>query len=293
MNFADRVETKIKTKKSNLIVGLDPNIQLIPNEFKSSYEKVEDFDTEIRIIEDYCLLVLDQIKSYAVGIKPQLAYFEEYGSKGIAVLERLIVKAKSLDLLVISDGKRGDISFTAEAYARAYLADGPLSSDALTVNPFLGSDSVEPFITQCNKADRGLFILLHTSNPSSAEIQLFGLPDKKVIDVIIEYLKPSLESSLGKNGFSNIGFVVGATKSELFSEIRAKLPNCYFLIPGIGAQGGDIEALKKIKTSGGGGGILISSSRGILFPQLKNKNTSFDPKDICREAEKTLSKIYF
>lgn len=293
--FGDRLTAAIKAKGSPLVVGLDPNIDLIAPEFTSAYKTVAEpspsqrQDFELKIIEEYFMMVLDQIHPHAVAVKPQLAYFEVFGSKGIAVLERLNARAREWGLMIIADGKRGDIGSTAEAYAKAYLGDGPLSADALTVNPFLGADALEPLVTAAREHHRGLFVLLHTSNPSGRTLQRFSNGSVEVADRVIEMVADDIAASVGDSGFSPIGFVVGATNPELFAQVRSKLPHSYFLIPGIGAQGGDAADLKLARSSSGpgsaGGGIAVASSRAITYPQRYGQKPAFTPAAIAAAAE--------
>lgn len=296
--FGDRLAAAIADKSSALVVGLDPNIELIAPEFTSSYTAGANPDPEarraldLRIIEDYFMLVLDQIHPHAAAVKPQLAYFEVFGSQGIAALERLNARARELGLLVVADGKRGDIDSTAAAYGAAYLADGPLRADALTVNPFLGADALSPLVKLAIDNGRGLFILLHTSNPSGRTLQRFSNGPIEVADRVIEMVAADIASSVGQSGYSPIGFVVGATNPELFASVRAKLPNSYFLIPGVGAQGGNPADLK-LACGKDGGGILVNSSRGITYPQRYGAKAPFTPEAIAAAAQQTKQAVTF
>lgn len=286
--FGDRLTAAIRAKSSPLVVGLDPNIDLIDPEFTRSYQSSGDPAAQtglaLRIIEDYFMMVLEQVQPYAAAIKPQLAYFEVFGSRGIAVLERLNARARELGLLVVADGKRGDIDSTATAYGQAYLGGGPLQADALTVNPFLGADALRPLVKMADDNGRGLFILLHTSNPSGRTLQRFSNGSVEVADRVIEMVAGDIATTVGESGFSPLGFVVGATNPELFAAVRAKLPHSYFLIPGVGAQGGNPADLKLARAACGGG-ILVNSSRAITYPQRYGAKPAFSPSAIAEAAE--------
>ena len=231
-HFGNRLVKKIRKTKSFLCVGLDPHLNLIPEIFdlnNSKFEKVETF----------CYSLLDCCIGLVPAIKPQIALFEQLGPKGMSLLASLCKMAQSKDILVIMDAKRGDIGSTSQAYANAYLGkNAPFPSDALTVNPWLGLDSLEPFFIKVEEEGSGLFILTHTSNVGSKDLQEVVLQNGlKCYEHLATILKPFVDKNEGNLGLSSIGLVSGATFKKQALELRNLLPNSPFLIPGYGAQG--------------------------------------------------------
>src|SRR5205807_932836 len=189
----------------------------------------------------FCRGIVDAVARYAVGVKPQLAFFEALGSDGIRALEDVCAYARSAGLLVIADGKRGDIGSTARAYASAFLeprAALPPLADALTVNPYLGRDSIEPFLAACRRDGGGLFVLVKTSNAGGAEVQDLVLSDgRKVWQHVAELVREWGEELVGERGLSSVGAVVGATFPRVVADARRLLPQSVLMLPGIGATG--------------------------------------------------------
>lgn len=247
MNFSKKLETAIKKKKSCLMLGMDPNPQKMPKFFPKTAQGTQDF----------CEKILEKTEKFICGIKIQMAYFEMFGSEGIKAVENLITLAESKGLIVLIDGKRNDIGSTCEAYAEAYLGDGTLSSDSLTVSPFLGSDGILPFVEKCEQNDRGIFILVKTSNPSAQEFQT------NISELIAQKIEAWGQSTQADNGFSSIGAVVGATNGAELKKFRDLMPHTWILAPGIGAQGGKMEDVLAAQKDGLG--VLIPVSRGILY----------------------------
>lgn len=229
------------------MLGLDPNPQKMPAFFPKTAQGAQDF----------CEKILEAAQDFICGIKIQMAYFEVFGSEGIKAVENLIKIAEQKDLVVLIDGKRNDIGSTCEAYAQAYLGDSPLSADALTVSPFLGSDGILPFVKKCEQNDRGIFILVKTSNPSAQEFQT------DISDSIARKIEDWGKSTRSSNGFSSVGAVVGATNGSELKKFRDLMPHTWILAPGIGAQGGKIDDVLRAQKNGLG--ILIPVSRGILY----------------------------
>ncbi|MGA2143050.1 MAG: orotidine-5'-phosphate decarboxylase [Brevinematales bacterium] len=270
MNFADKLLEASKEKNSALVAGLDPDLNCFPDFLKQEIHNESYQDIEESIFY-FNKIVIDSISDFALAVKPQFAFYELYGSYGIRALEKTIQYAKSKGLFVINDAKRGDIDSTSLAYARAHLGNGPISSDMVTVNPFLGKDGYNPFIKIAKENNRGLFLLLKTSSPSAGEIQ-----DLKLIDGRMVYQKMAstfselTKTTLGDNNYSFIGFVVSATYPSVGKEIRELLPNSIFLVPGLGFQGGKAEDLQVFFDKNGNGAV-ISSSRGITYAYMKEK----------------------
>ncbi len=272
MHFADKITEKTKETGSPLCLGLDPHQDLIPNLFKKKLSQLHLAD-----IEDFLFEIINLAKGRVVALKPQVAFFEEWGPEGISLLAKISKFAKDLDIPIIMDAKRGDIGSTSLAYANAWLGDNShFYADALTVNPWMGIDTIRPFIEVAKKKNKGVFILLKTSNPGSKDIQSLEANGESIFLKISKLIKENLPLNLGKSGYSNIGVVVGATKPREAELIRQILPAHLFLIPGYGAQGGSAKdafsglILSKNIYEGG----LINSSRAILFPERSKKCNS-------------------
>ncbi|MEX3616917.1 orotidine-5'-phosphate decarboxylase [Paenibacillus glucanolyticus] len=267
-NFSDVLINESLKKNSVLIVGLDPDIENFPD---FSIEKTDFTSNEsiANAIFEFNKIIIDAVEDHVVAIKPQLAYYEIYGSFGIKALEETIAYARSKKLIIVNDAKRGDIGSTSTAYAKAFLGNSPISGDMVTVNPFLGSDGYLPFINVAKENNKGLFLLLKTSNPSSHEIQNLKLEDEQLLYFkMAEEIERLAILTKGINNYSFIGAVVGATYPEEARKIRKILPHSIFLVPGFGMQGGKAEDLRNFFDNNGNG-ALISSSRGIIYSFMK------------------------
>jgi orotidine-5'-phosphate decarboxylase len=257
-SFADRLLESIRAKDSRCIVGLDPRVDQMPAFLQGNgpYAAITAFHE----------LVIDAVADLVPAVKPQLAFFEQYGVAGIQAFENTVRAAKQRGLLVIADGKRNDISSTAEAYANAYLGEGGFDCDALTVTPYLGRDSLVPFAEACEKHGTGLFVILKTSNPGSKDfedqpLESTGRPLYEKIAGVINELGDGLT---GESGYSSIGAVIGATFPEEGRRLRALMPRALILVPGYGAQGGSAKAAAECFNDDGLGAI-VNSSRGITY----------------------------
>lgn len=278
--------TNIKAieKNSRLCVGLDPRLEWIPKKIKNEAIKKhgKTFEAAGHAILAFNKQVIDVVAPHVPAIKPQIAFYEQYGTAGIVAFEQTILYAKQHDLVVIADAKRGDIDSTAQAYANAFLGTTNLfgqetpcfDSDWLTVNPFLGEDSLLPFIEVCKKYDKGIFILAKTSNAGSVDIQNQKIGNNTITTLVGEIIAKHAASTIGPDGFSNIGAVVGATFPEEAKAIRSQLPHSLFLVPGMGAQGGDFSGLKHFFTAEKLG-ALINSSREIVFSKRAEDNEDY------------------
>lgn len=252
MHFGDALTAATK-EKSPVCVGLDPAIATLPEGISKNAEGVLTFGKGI----------IDAVSGIACAVKPQLAYYEALGWEGMRAFFETCAYAKEQGLLVIADGKRNDIGQTCEAYAEAYLGiEKPI--DALTVNPYLGSDGITPFIERCKKNDRGIFVLVKTSNKSSGELQDLPTGDEAVHEHVAQLVEGWSTRCLGDTGFSSVGAVVGATYPEELKYLRTLMPHCIFLIPGYGAQGGTAADVKHGFLQGGTGAI-VNASRSIVF----------------------------
>lgn len=253
MHFGDALTAATKVK-SPVCVGLDPNISKLPEGISKDAEGMLTF----------CKGILDAVKDVACVVKPQMAYFEVLGWEGMKVFWETCAYAKEQGLLVIADGKRNDIGSTCDAYAEAYLNEmTPI--DALTVSPYLGSDGINPFIERCASNDKGIFVLVKTSNPSSGELQDLPCGDEAVHEHMAQLVESWAAQQLGSEShLSCVGAVVGATYPEELKYLRTLMPHVPILIPGYGAQGGGAADVL-----GGfipdGTGAIVNSSRGIIF----------------------------
>jgi orotidine-5'-phosphate decarboxylase len=269
-HFGDRLFKKIRSTKSFLCLGIDPHLNMIPKVFN----KEPTSTNNIKTVENFCFSLLDTAYELVPAIKPQIALFEQLGPDGMKLLSSLCKHAQSKGFLVIMDAKRGDIGSTSQAYANAYLGkNAPFPSDALTVNPWLGIDSLEPFFKKASETGSGLFILAHTSNKGSKDIQEMPLTiGIKCYEHLANILKPIVEKHKGTSGLSSIGIVSGATFKEEALALRKILPSAPFLIPGYGTQGASAEDAcaplipdtkhRDLQNFG-----LINASRSISFPE--------------------------
>ncbi len=221
-------------------------------------------------VEDFLVAVLERVAGRVAIVKPQSAFFEQLGWPGTRALANLVSRAQELDLLVLLDAKRGDIGSTAEAYARAYLSDGaPLPVDAITLNPYLGLDTLEPFARAARATGRGIFVLTKTSNPGSGDYQDREFGGRPLYEVVAGSLRELAAELAPKAGaWSSLGLVVGASHPEQAAALRSILPKALFLVPGYGAQGGSAQDAVRGFVPGPAGleGGIVSSSRGVLYP---------------------------
>ena len=239
--FADRLADAVERKRSQLVVGLDPVLEMFPVELRG--EAAAGRAAAAGAVQRFCAGIIDAVAPYVVAVKPQVAFFEALGSDGWRALEQVSGYAREAGLLVIADAKRGDIGSTARAYATAFLEprDGePPLADALTVNPFLGRDSLDPFFAACRREGAGLFLLVRTSNPGAAELQDASLSDGRPLwRQVAELVDQWGEDLVGACGLSSVGAVVGATVPRIVGEARREMPRAIILLPGVGAQGAD------------------------------------------------------
>ena len=269
-HFGDKLVKKIRDTKSFLCLGVDPHLDLIPNIF----DPQNNSSNIITKVEKFCFSLLDSAKDLVPAIKPQIALFEQLGPDGMKLLASLCKYAQSLNFLIIMDAKRGDIGSTSQAYANAYLGENaPYPSDAMTINPWLGIDSLEPFFKKASETSCGLFVLVHTSNKGSKDIQEMPLTNgAKCYEHLAKLLRPIIENQKGDLGLSSIGIVSGATFKDESLALRKLLPSAPFLIPGYGAQGASAKyaCAPLIKDSAFPNLLnfgLINASRSILFPE--------------------------
>jgi orotidine-5'-phosphate decarboxylase len=275
-SFGDRLAGFVARRESQIVLGLDPDPALL---WPRAFELVGGADDTsappavraARAVIAHCELVIDAVGDECVAVKLQSACFERLGAPGWEALTEVLVKARSAGLLVIADAKRGDIDVSARAYAQAFLGETPspfgpiagLGADAMTASPWLGRDSIEPFTTTAREVGAGVFVLVRNSNPGAVELQDRELGDGSVSDAVARMVAEIGAGGVGDSGLSDVGAVVGATAPHRLARLRELMPHAVFLLPGVGAQGGRIEDLAPVFTSGMASGI-ISVSRGIV-----------------------------
>jgi len=269
--YATRLHTAIRRKQTPAVVGLDPRFELLPaSVVASARERLSD---EVEVVasafEEFCCRVIDVVAPLVPAVKPQAAFFEEWGPVGATALARVIRHARSAGLLVICDAKRGDIGSTAEAYARGFLAgenpDAAIwAADALTVNPYLGRDALEPFVRVADERGGGVYVLVRTSNPGAGLFQDLVVDGRPVYRHVAELVEELAADSADADGFGVVGAVVGATYPEELAELRQVMPHVPLLVPGFGSQGAGAADVAGAFTAEGLG-ALVNSSRAINF----------------------------
>ncbi len=272
MSF-DRLIKKIIETKNPTVVGLDPKLEYVPEYIRHGF--IKDYGQTLKAASKAILKfnqeIIDNICDIVPAIKPQAAYYEMYGHYGIKTLEKTIQYAQEKGMFVITDGKRNDIGATMEAYTAAHLGTvkvgateyEPFGADALTVNGYLGTDGIDPLLKVCEEKDKGIYVLVKTSNKSSGELQDQLIDGVPVYAVMGDMCEKWGSSQIGEYGYSSVGAVVGATYPEQLTELRKRLPHTMFLVPGYGAQGGGAEGIKGAFDENGLGAI-VNSSRAIM-----------------------------
>jgi orotidine-5'-phosphate decarboxylase len=273
-SFGDRLAAAAVRTGTPALVGIDPHPDLLPDEYAVVRDTNAPREERAEAMCAFCLELVDVAAGRVPAVKPQSAFFELLGSDGVRAMERVVRASRDAGLLVIGDVKRSDIASTARAYAAAYLegAGRPDEAcDAVTLNPYLGTESIEPFLEVCAEQDAGAYVLVRTSNPGSAELQGHGSPP--LAEVVLSAVRGWGEGLVGASGWSSIGVVVGATHPEELARLRALAPTTPFLLPGYGAQGaGASDIVGAFDTDGTRprlGAGLVNSSRGISFAYRK------------------------
>ncbi|MBM7556039.1 orotidine-5'-phosphate decarboxylase [Halanaerobacter jeridensis] len=293
MNFADKLIKAVNQKESHACVGLDPRWGRIPEEIrnKAIAEQGETLVAVAEAIIEFNQGIIDAVAQYVPVVKPQIAFYEQYGHQGIRAFEETVAYAQEKGLLVISDAKRNDIGSTAKAYADGHLGTAnvlegltvDLNTDALTITPYLGCDGIKPFVNNCQKNDKGIFILVKTSNSSAHELQdIKAEDDELVFEKLADLVDEWGTEVVGEKGYSSIGAVVGATYPEEAEKLRNLMPHSYFLVPGYGAQGGGAEDVVPCFNEDGYGAV-VNSSRGIIFAYEKEEYSA-DYKKAAQQA---------
>jgi len=294
VNFADRLHSAIARAGTPACIGLDPVAEKLPASIRKQHPSAADQ------IQAFCLGVIDAIADTVAVVKPQSACFERYGQSGLGALRRVIQAARARGLIVILDAKRGDIGTTAEHYAAAVFGPRPTAPvaerptfavDALTVNGYMGMDTVEPYLTHAGESGstNGVFVLVRTSNPGSDALQSQKLHDGRTVAEMIADHVAELGRADGRGGacgLSCVGAVVGATKSAEAAALRARMPDQYFLVPGYGAQGGTLDDIRPMLRRSAAGspadaGIVVNASRSVIYAFEPN---AMDWTDQVRKA---------
>jgi len=279
-HFADRLCEAVKSKKTSLVVGLDPVYSRLPQAITTHRQMNDEFDADAAVdaIFDFCLQTMRIIAPMVPAVKINIAFFEKYLWEGIETYYSLISEANELGLEIIGDVKRGDIGHTAELYAAAHLEntelvglENTLAPDAITVNGFAGVDGIKPFADMANDQGKGVFVWVRSSNPSAADIQDFTDADgqmmyERIAEVVGEI--GDEPERIGNNGYSNVGMIVGGTSPDVTTALREKYDKTWFLVPGYGSQGAAAtDCVRFCKTDGTG--ALISASRSIIYAYEK------------------------
>jgi orotidine-5'-phosphate decarboxylase len=292
--FGERLVTAVRETGNCAVVGLDPHLDRLPAHLLERYQgrTGADFRKEAALaVVAFNRLVIESIRGVVPAVKPQFAFYEALGSHGFAALEETCAIARDAGLLIVADAKRGDISSTAAAYARSVLSsDGPFQCDSVTVNPWMGPDTLDPFIEACAETGGGIFVLVRTTNPGSAWLQHHGNPTSA--EAVADVLARKGEALTGPSGMSSIGAVVGAMSGDEAPKLRTRMPGAWFLVPGVGAQGGSEEdAVAGARSDGMG--CLVNSSRGVLYPSVDGRSDyDSDPGAWISESAKNHSERF-
>jgi orotidine-5'-phosphate decarboxylase len=274
MTFATRLNAAILRTGSVTCVGLDPRLAQLPKPIRDTVSG-DRKDLAAAAYTQFCCEIIDAVADLVPCVKPQAAFFEQLGPAGMVSLGEVISHANRAGLIVITDGKRNDIGSTATAYADAYLGSSgedrsPWGSDSLTVSPYLGRDSLEPFVEVCDRRDAGIFVLVKTSNPGGGYLQDLSVGGKTIYQSVAELVTELNQSHLDESGYGPVGAVVGATYPEQLVELREAMPHSILLVPGFGAQGGSAKdvlgALDENRT-----GAVVNSSRHIIFAHQREE----------------------
>ncbi len=290
----DKLINKIKQTNNPTVVGLDPRLDYVPEFIKEkAFSKYgETLKGASKAFYSFNKKIIDEIYDIVPAVKPQIAMYEQFGTEGIKAYIKTVKYAKEKGLIVIGDIKRSDIASTAEAYSDGHIGKVKIGNEAIevyyedfiTLSPYLGYDSIEPYVDNCKNYERGLFILVKTSNPNSGEIQDLIVDGEKIYEKVGKLVSKWGESLIGEHGFSSIGAVVGATHPEQAQALRKLSPNTFFLVPGYGAQGATASDLACCFNENGLGAI-VNSSRGIIAAfQNKKYKESFSEQQFAKAA---------
>lgn len=273
-NFSDRLNEAVRRCKNPVVVGLDPRWPQLPEPLASGIE-TGNRPAMAQVYARFCREIVDVVASWVPAVKPQAAFFEQLGPPGMNALHQVMVHARQQGLLVILDGKRNDIGSTAEAYADGFLGDeSPWQADALTVSPYLGGDSLQPFVDVAVQRGAGLFVLVKTSNPGGGQFQDLIAEGRPLYRHVADEVERQALASSGESGYGAVGAVVGATYPEQLGELRAAMPHAWLLVPGYGSQGATARDVAGAFDTGGLGAV-VNNSRGIIFAQARREYQHF------------------
>ena len=287
--MTDLLIEKIRQVRNPVCVGLDTSLEYLPEQMQ---KKCRTFSDAGKAITEFNFALIEKLKPLIPAVKVQVAYYEMYGIPGMQAFQATLEAAKNAGLIVISDCKRNDIGSTAACYSAAHLGDTQIGerrfrafpADYLTVNGYLGVDGIEPFLADCRKNDKGIFVLVKTSNPSSGQLQNRKFENGETLfEAVAALVEDWGKDSVGKYGYSNVGAVVGATHPEEAAILRQKLKHTLFLIPGYGAQGGKSDDLAVCFDAHGNGGI-VNNSRGILCAYKSEKYKGYEYASAAAQA---------
>jgi len=285
VSFVDRLEAALEEVRHPVLMGVDPHLALLPDEFATARAPAAPRAERAAEMQRFCTELLDVAAGRIAVVKPQSAFFEVLGADGVRAFENVVAHARANGMLVIGDVKRNDIGSTAAAYASAFFEGEEASRcDAITVSPYLGAESLEPFVDACRRTGAGMYVLVRTSNPGGAPIQLHGSP--ALCEQVAGDVRALGESLRGECGLSSVGAVVGATHAAELARMRELMPHTPFLLPGYGAQGAsarDIVGAFADRARPWSGGI-VNSSRGIAFAGRKPENAGRSWKDAASGA---------
>ncbi len=270
-NFADRLVAAVQRTRTPVLVGLDPRAESLPKPLQVA--DPADPAAVAQAYRRFCCEIVDVVASLVPAVKPQAAFFEQLGPPGMAVLAEVIQYAQARRLLVILDGKRNDIGSTAEAYADGWLGAGsssPWGGDALTVSPYLGDDSLTPFVQTATRREAGIFVLVKTSNPGGKRFQDLLIEGRPLFRYVAELVEQFAEQTRGQGQYGAVGGVVGATYPAQLAELRSAMPHTWFLVPGFGAQGAGAQDVAGAFDDQGYGAV-VNNSRGIIFAHARKE----------------------
>lgn len=288
----EKLIEQIEKKEAPIVVGLDPMLSYVPEYIRQAVfeEKGETLEGAAEAIWQFNKGIVDAVYDLVPAVKPQIAMYEQYGIPGMMAFLKTVQYCKEKGLIVIGDIKRGDIGSTSAAYAVGHLGTvevgskkySPFEEDFATVNPYLGSDGIRPFLDVCKENDKGIFVLVKTSNPSSGEFQDQMVGEQKLYEIVAQKVVEWGSEVMG-GGYSNVGAVVGATYPEQGKILRKQMKNTYILVPGYGAQGGQGKDLVDYFNEDGLGAI-VNSSRGIIAAYKKEPYLSFGEKQYAEAS---------
>ncbi|HJT34728.1 MAG TPA: orotidine-5'-phosphate decarboxylase [Pirellulales bacterium] len=273
-NFSDRLAAVVRRCKCPVVVGLDPRWQQLPEPLTKGVDP-GNRQAMAQVYARFCREIVDVVAPLVPAVKPQAAFFEQLGPPGMTALHAIVAYARQKGLLVIFDGKRNDIGSTAEAYADGFLGeDSAWQADALTVSPYLGGDSVQPFVEIATKRGAGIFVLVKTSNPGGGRFQDLLAEGRPLYRHVAEEVEKLAHATVAPCGYGAVGAVVGATYPEQLRELRAAMPHAWLLVPGYGSQGATARDVAGAFGAAGLGAV-VNNSRGIIFAHARREYQQF------------------